>query len=891
MGGLFDAIGDFFGSVVDAIWDAVCSIMDAVWKFISHNIIEPIMNFLGFEDETIIMTDVIATKVFDKSILPETITQAAIKKQIEGINTLGYLGEFDAKGNTQFNKYFRKGKSDYIDHLPECQINAISIPTSDIQKVIERELNTTIKINDVLVGTPADTYWCKYQLQELYDYNISTDFAIIDDIYYIYKNGIYNSNTNKFDITLDNLSSIREKIYETVSVFVAGTVEVEDENKNENEDGNENVGEGEDNTAPLPPTTVTKEIKRTLVYNYSVFERVDTGQFLYETDETLTSSTDELVDVGSTVASTDFYLADDIIRNYEYKPLKFSINNHNNERCFTVIYTKNDYRIYLWIYNTSTNKYPELKTPVDKLVGFETYPVVMLRNSFFNVDEYDVESKNTDDGVVSRPPTITKERYNDTVEMISSLGLHLDDLIDAYQDNPDVDKMQDVFFGLAISPSNTSEIVSKVLYEIFDFIYDELPPINYSDMYSASFKEEPFNAAITWLPKAVEIYEDVIGDVGFCKHTISNASYRAIGSVRTIYKYLGKNTWRITTQDVSEVYREGELISISVLEETVKEKKDYNDRYYEHTETDVKEDTTTNGKDLTIECQLTSNTVKRLILHNLSGFHIIRRGVKNGGVSLPVDNKNFVMPLPVPVIERLSIIEKTALLSEAVYMIFYAYDEQHLRWYETEEFMNFLQIVMIVIVIVITIISLGTATGPAMSGYAAAQAVLAAIGKMILIAVVCHVALKFIASTNWSPALKAALSAAVMVAGAAFGGGFSIDLVMTALTLTTITANAVSIFIGERVKDLQDTMNSVYSRFEERKSTLDEAQDALDTGVDTEFVTELALMDNASFYQHRLYTVDQWRYMMIDASRDRSSLFTNPVERIKDNFNNLYATY
>ena len=96
MGGLFKAIGDFFGSIVDAIWDAVCNIMDAVWKFISHNIIEPIMNFLGFEDETIIMTDVIATKVFDKSILPDTKIKAALKKQSEDISVLDYLGEFDA---------------------------------------------------------------------------------------------------------------------------------------------------------------------------------------------------------------------------------------------------------------------------------------------------------------------------------------------------------------------------------------------------------------------------------------------------------------------------------------------------------------------------------------------------------------------------------------------------------------------------------------------------------------------------------------------------------------------------------------------------------------------------------------------------------------------------
>ena len=869
MGGLFDAIGDFFGSIVDAVWDAICSVMDAVWKFISHNIIEPIMNFLGFEDETIIMTDVIATKVFDKSILPETTVQAVLKKQSEDISTLSFLGEFDAKGNTQFNKYFRKGKSDYVDHLPECQINAVSVPTSEIKAVLEKELGISVSINDVLIGIPTDLNWCKYRLQELYDYNVSSDSVIINDVYYIYEKQVYNSSTNKFDVTLDNISSIRKKVYETISIFVVGTTDVE------NEDG----------------TITTKEIKRTLTYNRSLYQRADTGDFLYETDDVLVSSVDELVDVGTTVSTTYFQLASDTVEEYEYKPLVINIDNHNNERCITVTYNTGSNRTYLWIYNTSTNKYPVLKTPVDKVIGFETYPIVMLRNSFFDVDEYDVSSKNTDDGAVSRPPTITKERYEDTVEIISSLGLHLSDLIDAYVENPDVNKMQDVFFGLAISPSNEAEIVSKVLYEIFDFIYDELPPINYSDMYAASFKEDPFNAAITWLPRAVEVYEGKIGTVGFCKHTIDTTEYRAVGSVHTIYEYIGDSTWRITTQDVSEVYRKGELISSSILEETVREEKDYDDVYYEHTEIEVKEDSTTNGKDLTIECQLTSNTVKRLILHNLSGFHIVRRGVKNGGVSLPIDNKNFVIPLPVPVVERLSIIEKTALLSEAVYMIFYAYDEQHLRWYETEKFMNLLQIVMIIIMIVIIIASWGTMTGPAMAGYSAAQAALMAIGKMLLIAVICHIALKLIASTNWSPQLKAALSAAVMIVGAAFGGGFSIDIVMTALTLTTITANAVSIFIGEQVKDLQDEMNSVYSKFETRSSQLEEVRKSQTSGISTEFITELALMDNVSPYQFRVYTVDQWKYMMTDAYKDFDRIYENPVTRTINNRNNLYATY
>ena len=186
---------------------------------------------------------------------------------------------------------------------------------------------------------------------------------------------------------------------------------------------------------------------------------------------------------------------------------------------------------------------------------------------------------------------------------------------------------------------------------------------------------------------------------------------------------------------------------------------------------------------------------------------------------------------------------------------------------------------------------MGTATGPAASGWAAAQAALAVLGKMILIAVVCQIALKFIASTNWNPQLKAALSAAVMIAGAAYGGAFSVDLVMTALTLTAITADAVSIFIGEQVKDLQDEMNSVYSKFETRSSQLEEVRKSQTSGIGTEFITELALMDNISPYQFRVYTVDQWKYMMTDAYKDFDRIYENPVTRTINNRNNLYATY
>ena len=905
MGGLFKAIGNFFGKIVDFVWDSICSIMDTVWQFVSHNIIEPVMNFLGFEDETIIMTDVIATKIFDKSILPDTRIQAALTKQDEDTGLLDYLSEFDARGNAQFNRYFRKGKNDYTDHLPECQINAITVSNSEVKNILEKELGTSVNIQNILISIPSDINWCKYQLQQQYNYNISSDFVIINNNYYTFSKQVYNSSTNTFTVTLNNLSSVREKIYETTSIFVAGTTEVETE-------------------TGTTTITETKEIKRTLVYQYSEFSRVDNGAYLNETDEVLVSSTDELVDVGTTVVTTYIDLVSDTIVNYSNNPITVSINNHNNERCYTVFYRKDDNRTYLWIYNTSSNIYPELSSPVNKIEGFETYPIVCIRNGFFDVDEYNISSKNTDDGAVSRPPTITKERYKDTASMLSSLGLNVDDLIKAYKENPDIDKIQDVFFGLAISPSNTSEIVSKVLYEIFDFIYDELPPINYSNSYSASFKEDPFNAAITWLPREVSINEGKIGNIGFCRHTITNATYRAVGSTQTYVKVTAieygwdsngdygpiQVSYNIRKDEVSEIYREGVLISRDVIKSTnVFQIKGMYDSYpieemnnsniaidAEYTHIDIKEDVTTIGKDLTIEYQLTNDTFKRIGINKLDGFHIIRRGVNNGGVTLPIDNKNFVIPIPVPVVERLSLIEKTALISEAAYMIFYAYDEQHLRWYETPRFAKFLQVIMLAIVVVIIIFSFGTMTGPATTLYAAAQAALMLLIKIAVLTIVCNLLLKFIASTNWSPQLKAAMSAIVMI-GAAYAGGAFNNIAMTALTLTSITSNAISIYSAEQVEDLQDEMNSVYSNFSERKSELDEVQKSLETGISTDFVTDLttdiSLMSGTnSSIGLRFYQPDEFFYVAKGNMNYNYDLcYRNSVSHIKDNYNNLYATY
>lgn len=877
---LWAAVTDFMGAALGfSFIDSIEKLMDDVWQFFSHEILEPIANFLGFEDEIVYLTDVVAVKVFEESILPETTVQAALRMQANSLGAVDFLGEFETRGNAQFNKYFRRGKYSYTDHLPECQITTITVPAQEVETVLENAVGTSVVIQDILVNVPSDSYWCKYQLQNQYDYNLSTDSVFINDVYYVYGKHYYNENTDKFEVTLNNITSVQQKTYETRSIFVAGTVDVE-----------------ETDASTGVVQIVTKEIKRTLVYQRFVYNRNDTGMFLYETEDTLVSSTDEIVDLGTTVSTKHFNLVSDTVVTYPSNPLVVYIDDHNNTRQYIVKYRINDSRSYLWMYDPSTNEYPQLAAPVNAIAKLEVYPIVMLRNAFFDVSEYNIETKTIDGETVSRPSTITKERYDDTLEMIGALNIQLSDLVDAYSENPDVDKMQDVFFGLSVSPSNTAEIVSKVLFELFDFIYDKLPPVADSNSYAATFKEEPFNASITWIPVGVEIYDGKVGDLGFCKHTIFDRTYKAKKVQTTVYDYLGNSKWGITTTITNEIYHESELVSTNVEDTTYKEDLDYDGIYTPGIVTTVKKEVTEIGKDLVIERQLTTDTVKRISLRKLDGFHIVRRGVSDGGVTLEIDNKNFIIPLPVDVVDRLSIMEKTALLSEAVYMLFYAYDEQHLRWYETEKFMTLIKVFVIIIMIVITILSFGTATPFTTTGTAALFAILEAVFYMLLVAVVVHVTLKFIAKYVDNPALKAALSAAVMVVAMWAGGGFEAFDMLTAVQLVAISAEAVSIYVGDIQLDLQEEINSVNSLYKSRMETLEEASKALDTGIGTEFVTGLVTdLGLSGGYrkasQYRVYTPDQFKYMSLEAFRDHNALHRNAVEIFNNNRNNRFATW
>ena len=815
MGDLFDAIGDFIGDLIGSVWDAVTDFLSVVGEFVLDKIIEPIMSFLGFTDEDIYLTDVIAVKVFDEDLFEKTQIELSLDYMKNDNSALQYITNFSDTGDKQFGKYYRHGKWDYLDYLPSAQINAVSIDTDNVKQILESINNSKVSINDIVTMVPYAEDWCKYQLQELYNYNINEDYVIINNIYYKYNRNYYNSDNNTYTIVLSTIGDIINRLYRRTIVTISS-----------NDD--------------------TTDIKHTIIEEQTISLRSDTGSIINDTGFIQISSNDEIVDKGSVIASSNIklILEEHITNTVTYKNI--SIPNHNNERRYVVKYIViNTGKLKYWIYDPETNVYPNLTTPVQKIIGFDMYPIVMIRNSFFNVGDYDKSEVNG----ISRPPTITKERYDNTQLMLSSIGVSLEDLTKSYSENPDIDKIQDAFFMLGVSPSDNHPIVSKTLFEMFDFIYDRIPYVSGTSTYSASFKEDPYNAAIAWIPEYTTITDEVIGSIGDYTHTIRNVVTTVNEyTIQTVSLYDSNNKYKKKI----ETYTLTELSSTygSTLTETsnysTKIIIDYDNKYEIGTTKTLNNSSNENAKDLILKKQITNTTVKTITIRNFTSFNIIRRGVSNGGVSLEADDENLVIPLPVPVVERLTLLDRTALLGRSVHLLFYAFEHQHLEWYETEKFGKFLQFLTIAITVVVTIVSWGTATNAAMT----LSSILLGTLKTVTIGVALQVALKMITTYVDSTFLKMALSVVAMIIAIYIGSGFDNLNALTAIQLSEIPVKAFDIYTNDLTSILQQDITNFTNEYSSMSEEYSNIIKELNSGLTASDITELTLSSTNDWFSN-----------------------------------------
>ena len=233
-------------------------------------------------------------------------------------------------------------------------------------------------------------------------------------------------------------------------------------------------------------------------------------------------------------------------------------------------------------------------------------------------------------------------------------------------------------------------------------------------------------------------------------------------------------------------------------------------------------------------------------------------------VSLNGKNEELVFPILSDVMRKLSVLDRTRLLDNAIYLQHYAYDHQYVKWYKTSAFGALLKIVMLVILIVVTIFTGGTGTAPT----AKLTAALWAIVETVVIAVALTLALKLIAKYT-DGFLQFALSAVAIVAAMYFTGGFTDFGLNEAFVLVNSAVDACNIYIGEQMEALQAEVNQFKSEFEARQEEQTEAM-----GI---FNDNLSVLDVANFtintdYEKTvnsfIYDTDNFYYLATEAFKN-----------------------
>ena len=787
MGGLVAWVGETIGGVIGLpfVW------LDSIFgTTIFTGLIESIMNFLGFEDEDIYSIDVIAVRVYDEDLYTKVMQDLHLEYMTKGYGSIDYSNNFAKSGDNQFGRYYRTGKWEYMDYLPTGQINAVSLDKNGIVNVLKSIERTEVFIVNIGNRTPPDDVWAKYQLQQLYDYNIGADvLKYSDGLWYHFNDVTYRTSNNTFDVTITTIPIINAKTYRKTTVTITPIDDLEDK-------------------------------KNTLIIDEVLYTDAATGNALYETSTV--SSVDTVIPKDS---EEDSYTNEVISEDIEVPAATVVINipMHANVQHYIVEYRRKDTgRFKYWIYNPQTNQY-QISSPNSKATNFEMFPIVMLRNNKTNVADMDKNSK----------------RYKQTSKMLKSIGVDIHEITKGYSDNPNIDQIQDAFFLLGVSPSDTAPIVSKCLYEMFDAIYDTTPFVDINTPYSMSIKEDPYNAAIVWNTGDVSTYTGTIHSgalAGDCNHVILNFTTTTNYYKVRVVTQLPPNSRkpRISVQE----YTQKEVILDGVLQNTeisdMRTFETYQGNYPIGTTKTLTSSETTSEQGMRIQKQLTKTTYRRIDIRNFHAVSIVRAD-KPRGKDIPLGDKNLIIPLAIPVVARLTLMEKTALLGRSIHLMFYAVQHTHLEWYETEKFANALKIAMVVIMVVVTVIvtvvTWGSGTGPTLTAFSAAMAALEAVA----IAVAVHLALKLIATFVDDPALKAALSLVVMAIGIYFtmGADFGMNG-LTALQLSSACVNAAAMYMGDIVAEdlgeFQSDVNDFTQKYNERSKQQEDAMKGLDMG-------------------------------------------------------------
>ncbi len=475
-------------------------IVAAVWVAYETGLLEFVFSLFGVEAEDVIQTQVITQRVIPEDAgIASLITRVALEHQKD--SSVGIMDRVLAHSSVargRYHKYYNYGKDSYVHGLPTSNLKAIVIDKVAIKACIDLQEGVSSTVLTAKIGTPTDVEYVNYKLQETYTYKpYINELPYSGDIYNVTEID-YNYTYDRYDVLLTSYET--RVATETITTTVTVT----------------NINPTTDNVH----TVVTKRV---------VVVGTKSGPV---SDTTITlNTTDEVVAIGTVVSSINSVETITTQIDYVYNTASLIVAAFTPDRYYVVKYEVALGEWYIWLYKENSGGCPALDGNDYYYGGLTLMPVVAIRNAGVNVNS-DKES----------------DLYKQTVKILKYTGIDLDAMTESLEEAPSIGSVEDAFIHFGLNPSDTSPVVSKTLFLMFDYLFSDISLYdNNEQAYLATIQEGPFNAALAWESQTRTIRAGVIGALGTYKHSIS-------GKTLTLQK-----------QEEPEYYVEIVLVGMSTL--------------------------------------------------------------------------------------------------------------------------------------------------------------------------------------------------------------------------------------------------------------------------------------------------------------------------------------
>lgn len=828
-----------------------------------------------FEGESIMEADILTSKVFQENLMVRTRLTEHIKYDSYGTSALVYAKNYADVGDRQFMLYYRHGKWEYEGYLPDALITGTTIRQFDIEAAIKSENPwENVYIDRIVLGFPDEKDWVRFQLQEIYGYNIAKDKVKMPgdkDNWYKLDSYVFNPSTGKYDVTL--------KTYDNLIKLI----------------------EYHDIMTPCSHM----EDPDLYCYYREVWKRPKSGGFIYDGDTNKILGKDntpesewELVQSRQHSKHPNYLLPLDQIVDHYYdekvqisvtpKTVTVSVPSFGSGMYYDVHYRTDIDEVKFWIYSANSDRYPALKNPINTVTEFDMFPLAAIRSCYQFIHD---------------TPGMEK-RTEQTKDLLRHIGIDYDDLVDNLYKNADIKTVRDVFFGFCISPSNNDWSISAALYESLNWILSLLPPAAYDETsiydntkYSISFREHPFNSMVFFKYRS-NTYYDGRYHVEWKNYDLWESEYshtvkkikvkitemhrvkiakvhdmEASGQIASSYRMIVCGGEKYYKYEYSDMPGKHFMSKVGTIESTVcycDTSEDYPEEgclipckaYYPYA-TDMTgnsgfwscdtldyvwvtvETHEENTYLIEVAFQIHRDRYQVIQIVDVSQTYVIQDGGNTVYKNVYPDDPKFVFPLAVEVERKLTLMEKTALLGESAYLLIYAVQWTHLEWYETGAFKQFLNILSFAITVVLTIVSAGSMS---YVGLTTTQALIQTLTK-IIVPVALSMALKALSSLINDPMIRTLASIGVMIV-ATFGsaymnGGLSLSNMDFGLatSMAKIPVNAYKIYSSSilevesaELQKQQIEFSGMYSSISQQFASI---LQSFSSGIDTSFLANL----------------------------------------------------